>query len=481
MRPRPGNADEPLGSQLFVRLAKDHRPIAGEDNLPGTGPAVVVTGEAVPIEDRLNLTAITEQPRRVRASLGSVLRTKRGEPRPEFLGLTRQGAGGDIRRGRRVDSAFVTADAGAGLAGTDHHPAAHRLDHHLVFVENLEIEELLGRYLHLDGAVRLDRNGPKDPLVREVVPVHPRRLPAAILPLRRGPIPLFGGFDHPQVLDRPGLDVLHPHPLVEIRDGENAGGLGTIDPLGYHHRCLRRDDRHRVKTALGIFVQRHHAAVVAQRPDRHLLLAIGAPRSQKQRIGKGIRVFKAGTGLPEGIVKEPLHQRVFTGRVDDPIARLRRPGHQHRFFPVGPQPAVDQRRGSPGTVMAGAKDGDEFGIGTGKNTGVDHAAGGGGVVPPEEFVFRPVGIRRPKPLRVAEVAVDVLPAVVEDPPVGEQAPVPLEEGTFADLLDIGPVVVHHEQIAHNVTIAHAVLRLARRGEQNPPVGEVDRVDIRNPP
>ena len=53
----------------------------------------------------------------------------------------------------------------------------------------------------------------------------------------------------------------------------------------------------------------------------------------------------------------------------------------------------------------------------------------------------------------------------------------LVQRAVADLLDVRPVGVHREQVAHDVPVAHAVLRLAGRGEEDAAVGQVDRVDV----
>ena len=55
-----------------------------------------------------------------------------------------------------------------------------------------------------------------------------------------------------------------------------------------------------------------------------------------------------------------------------------------------------------------------------------------------------------------------------------------EQRAVPDLLDVGPVGVHREQVAHDVPVAHAVLRLARRTEHDPIVRQVDRIDVRDP-
>ena len=72
-----------------------------------------------------------------------------------------------------------------------------------------------------------------------------------------------------------------------------------------------------------------------------------------------------------------------------------------------------------------------------------------------------VRINRPKSLCVAEIAVDVFPAVIENASIVQNSRVALKERAFGNLMDIGSVTVHLEQVAHDVAIAAAILRLAR--------------------
>ena len=108
---------------------------------------------------------------------------------------------------------------------------------------------------------------------------------------------------------------------------------------------------------------------------------------------------------------------------------------------------------------------------------VQHRAGRVRVVAPVDGVVGAVGIAAPDPLGIAEIAVDVFPAVVNDPAVGQQRGVALVQRAVADLLHVGAVGLHREQVAHDVPVAHAVLGLAGRREQDAAVGQVDRVDV----
>ena len=127
--------------------------------------------------------------------------------------------------------------------------------------------------------------------------------------------------------------------------------------------------------------------------------------------------------------------------------------------------------------MARAKDADELRVVVGEGPGVDDSAGRGGVVAPIDFVLRSVGVGDPYALGVAEVAVDVFPAVVDDASVGEERGMSFKERALSNLLDVGTVRVHLVEIAHDMAVAHAVFRLARGGEDDFPRGEISGVYI----
>ena len=94
-----------------------------------------------------------------------------------------------------------------------------------------------------------------------------------------------------------------------------------------------------------------------------------------------------------------------------------------------------------------------------------------------DLVVGAVGVAGPEALGVAEVAIHVLPAVVEDAAVGGQGAVALVERAAPDLVDVRAVAVHPKDIAHDVAVAHAVLRLAGRREGDAAVGQIERVDV----
>ena len=54
---------------------------------------------------------------------------------------------------------------------------------------------------------------------------------------------------------------------------------------------------------------------------------------------------------------------------------------------------------------------------------------------------------------------------------------PFEQCALSDLVNVGTVCLHTEQIGHDVPVAHAELGLARGGEHDIAVWQVQRVDI----
>ena len=192
-------------------------------------------------------------------------------------------------------------------------------------------------------------------------------------------------------------------------------------------------------------------------------------RCSEVRVVYRIRicVFRAQKG---GIVEDemPAANGIGAGNVGfraDLLAERRGPGAQHGILAVDAQRTVDQAERAPGTVVARAQHGDCAGR-IGECARAQHAAGRDGVVAPEQRVVRAVRVAGPESLRVAVVAVHVLPAVVEDASVGEDGGVPLEERRSADLVDVRAVGLHLEEVAHDVAVAHAVLRLTRGGEND---------------
>ena len=146
---------------------------------------------------------------------------------------------------------------------------------------------------------------------------------------------------------------------------------------------------------------------------------------------------------------------------------------------VDPFRAVQNGDGAPRKVMAGRECADDV-FRAGDLLCVQNSARRRNIVAPEDQVGRAVRVRDPESLRVAEVSVHVLPAVVNDAAVGKEGGMPFKERTVSDLVHVGTVGFHREEIAHDVTVAHAEFRFARAGEKDPSVGKVDRIDVAHP-
>ena len=408
--------------------------------------------DAVLVEHRLHFGRVAEGPRRA-------------VPGHQPAGLPPHGHARRARRNARP-APFVAAHAAGRLAGADDRAGAHRLDHHPPLVQKLEVDERVGRHGEVGASVGLDRHRAQDPLVVEVVPGHARGLRAAAVPRLPGPKPLLRRLDHAQVLDRPAGNPLHPGPHVGVGQVEIAVPLGQVGPRGDGRRAVARRQRHRVVAAGGLAVEHHLVAEEVDQADAHLLALAGHARAEEVPLRKRIGVLVLDREVRVAVVVA----------FADPVDRAGRPRADDGRAAVEPQPAVDDGDRPPRPVVARGERGQQP-FGAGDRPVVEHGAGGVRVITPVHGVVGAVGIDGPDALGVAEVAIDVLPAVVDHAAVGQQRRVPLVQRAVADLLDVGPVRLHHEQVAHDVPVAHAELGLPRGSEQDPPVGKVDRVDV----
>jgi hypothetical protein len=55
--------------------------------------------------------------------------------------------------------------------------------------------------------------------------------------------------------------------------------------------------------------------------------------------------------------------------------------------------------------------------------------------------------------------------------------VPFKQSAAADLMDVGALAFHPEQVAHDVAVAQAILRLAGGGEDDASVWQIDQIDV----
>ena len=182
-----------------------------------------------------------------------------------------------------------------------------------------------------------------------------------------------------------------------------------------------------------------------------------------------IRVFVLRLNDLERIVIAAAHQ----------VDRAGRPGAHHGGLQVQPAATIDDGQRAPRAVMARREDTNEQ-FGAGNRPGIEHGTWRVGVVSPIDRVIGAVGVHGPGALGVAEIAIDVFPPVVEDSSVGQEHGMSLVQRAMTDLLDVGSVGIHGVQVAHDMPVAHAVLRLTRGGEADPAVGQVDWVDVGKP-
>ena len=195
----------------------------------------------------------------------------------------------------------------------------------------------------------------------------------------------------------------------------------------------------------------------------------GHPRAEEVLVARADRDLRTWASTPR--------ERVVVAH-----ARPGRSPRPARCATTGVRPSRPRRR----STMASAPQGRSWQeenvassqLRAGDRPGVEHRAGRVGVVAPVDGVVGAVGIdasRRPG--RRRSCGRRIPSGRRGSRPSGSSDGVALVQRAVADLLDVGAVGVHREQVAHDVPVAHAVLRLAGRGEQDPAVGQVDRVDV----
>ena len=255
-----------------------------------------------------------------------------------------------------------------------------------------------------------------------------------------------------------------------------------------------RGQRHRVETARLLAVQQdlvaehvdqiqpHHQFVQIGRVPNRLVGGQGIDVARHQevlsalpgaRVRQRKRILIARPQRHEVIADERLH-------IPDQRPGAFGPDPHHRFLAVQALAPVNDRHRPPRAVMARTEGADDL-VRAGDGAAVEHGGRTGHVVLPEDRVTGPVRVHRPQPLRVAEIAVHVFPAVIQDAPVRHQAGVSLEQRALADLVDVRAVAVHPVEVRHDVHVAVAVLRLARAGEDDLPVGQIDGINVRRVP
>ena len=361
----------------------------------------------------------------------------------------------------------MATDAAQPLAALHHHAAPHGLDHHAVLVQDLEVEEGIRGGLEVGRAVLLDGGRAEDAFVAEVVPVHRRAVHPLPAPGGTGPEPFLGRLDDAQVLDRAGRDARHVRAAVHVGHVELPGPVLEVASTRDNGRARPPAQRHRVETALAFDVQQDLVAEDVEEIEAHPLALARRARAQEVLLAQRVGVLVLWIHALEYVEAIVLLAVSVVNQVDGAVGPS---AHDGRAAVKGAA-AVDDGEGAPGPVVARAEHAHHL-LRAGDDARVEHAAGRPRIVAPVHRVVGAVRKDRPKPLGVAEVAVHVLPAVVEDAAVGREAAVPLEQRALTDLVDVGAVGLHAEQVAHDVAVAHAVLRLARRGERDGVIRQV---------
>jgi len=407
-------------------------------------------------------------------------------------------------RGLCRQPVLMAADAGLRLAWLDLRAGTHRGHRHSVAVQQLEIHEPVRRHLETRRAVRLDRHRSQNPLYLEPGPRDRRAVERiadvrslselGTAPERPGPDPFLDRFHHPQAGHVAAPHALHVRPLIHVGHVHAAGVAVIVPPLRNHRRTRVRGQRQRVETSGLLAVQQDFVAeYVDQIQPHHQFVQVG--RVPDRLVG-GHRLDAARhqevlSALPGAWVHQRKRILVARPQRHEMIADERlhishqRPGAcgpdpHHCFLAVQALAPFHNGQRPPRAVVAGTKDADHL-VRAGDRPAVEHGWRTGHVVGPVESVAGPVRVHRPQPLRIAVVAVHVFPAVVQHAPVRQQAGVALEQRALADLVDVCAVAVHPVQVRHDVHVAVAVFRLTRAGEDDLPVRQIQRIDVRRVP
>ena len=368
----------------------------------------------------------------------------------------------------------MASDAADPFPGVQGGAAAHGLDHHAIPVQQLEIDEFVRGQGEVGGAILLDRDGAEDALVVEVVPVHAGPFDALAAPARLGPEPLLRGLHDPEEFHAARFHPLHVGAAIDVLDVEVAIAVVEIAAGGDLRRARVRGQRHGVVAPGPLGVEEDFVAEDIQKIDAHLFPAAGHAGAEEVfvREGPGILVFGADGG-------EAVETAIWSARFTDEIDGAGGPGLLDGQASIHALLTVQNGEGTPGTVMAGTEDAEDL-FRSGDGMGIQDDPPGRGVVPVVERMAGAIGVDRPEPLGVSEIAVHIFPAVVDDAPIRQEGSVPLHEGAFADLVDVCPIRLHAVQVPHDVDVTHAVFGLARGGEEDVVIGQVKGVDVEHP-
>jgi len=205
----------------------------------------------------------------------------------------------------------------------------------------------------------------------------------------------------------------------------------------------------------------------------HLLALTGHPRTEEILVIQRIRIFIFRIHFFK------LVKSIDIGpgpRLGYKIDGIRSPCAQYRLSAVNAQTPINDSKRSPRTVMARAENTHNF-FRARDGPGIDNTAGRPRIVAPIDRLICAVRIHRPKPLGIPEIAIHILPAIVEYSSVRHERRMALVQRALSNLMDVGSISIHPKKVAHNVTVTHAILRLTRRRENDAVIRQVQRIKI----
>ena len=296
-------------------------------------------------------------------------------------------------------------------------------------------------------------------------------------------MPLLRRLDHAQALDRPARHAGHVRPAIDVGHVEIAFAVLEIAPRRDDRRAGLRTQGQRIVTARLLGVQQQLVAEHVDQVDPHLFAELrvarprqlagphGHPRAQEVLVAQRIRALVLGVDRDEAVAVE-------TAAGPHALDRVRRPGADHRLAAVQAALAVDDGQRAPQAKVMHPEHAQHL-LRAGNESRIVDRAGRGGVVAPIDRLVRAVGIDGPDAVGVAEVAVHVFPAGIQDAAVGRQRAVVVEQVVLADLVDVRSVRFHAEQVRPVIAAALVVLRLPRRGEHDPLVGQIEGIEVRH--
>ena len=227
--------------------------------------------------------------------------------------------------------------------------------------------------------------------------------------------------------------------------------------------------RHRAETARRLDVEQHLVAEHVHQVEPHLLPLAGHAGTEEMAVAERPRGFVLGPKPVESVaIKSPA--------VAELPANTGRPRAQDGGGTVVGHAWVDDGQRPPHVVVMCAQDAQER-AGTGNRPAVVDRRGVGRVVAVHCGLVGPVGVHGPERVRIAEIAVHVFPSLVENAAVRQKDALVLEQRALGDLVDVGAVRIHTEQVGSDILAAHVVLRLPRGREHDAVVGQVDGVKI----